>query len=371
MKFDYKAQYMDFIEKWQSRKLVLFGAGEQTAHILSTYFPLDKVEFICDNNSSKWGRNLLGIQICDPAILSDAPDDYVVIICVLSHYGFYSVCAQLKRMQINNYYSHVILSLRSKTETYDSPWDNGFTPFNAFQLIDKHTDDISEVRTWMSDEKSVYVYDAMVEKMKYGIGDYSDICDKIYDEYFNDEIFEYSDNEIFVDVGAYDGTDSIQFSEMLGDKFKKAIFFEPDENSYLRTVRNITAHLEADTYVGFKVGLSDRNGTIGFLHTGGEASRIAGNTDKGIEVARFDDIVSIDEHITFMKLDVEGEELNVLRGAQKSIITHKPKLAISLYHKTEDLWTLPKYIKSIVPEYKLFVRQHHTSMFAKVLYAKL
>ena len=375
MEFGYIAQYKDFIEQWQGkkRKLVLFGAGEQAARVMSTYFPLDEVAFICDNNQSLWGKSLLGRQICSPSLLADTPDDYIVIICVLNSYGFYSVCSQLRQLKINNYYSHGILSLRSKIETYDSNWANRFIPFNAFQLIDQHKDDIAEVRAYMSDEKSLYVYDAMIEKMKYGLGDYTDICDtnSAKGEYFDDGIFEYTDNEIFVDVGPYDGTNSVQFSEMLGNKFKKTLFFEPDENNYSQSVCNISKHLEADKYAGFKMGLSDENGTIGFYHTGGLASRINENTDNGIEIARFDDIDSInDQIITFVKLDVEGQELNVLRGMQKSIKKHKPKLAVCIYHKYEDLWVLPKYIKSLVPEYNLFVRHHSTGLFGKILYAK-
>jgi hypothetical protein len=70
-------------------------------------------------------------------------------------------------------------------------------------------------------------------------------------------------------------------------------------------------------------------------------------------------------------LDIEGSELKALQGMAQIIKRDKPKLAISLYHKTEDLWTLPLFIKSLVPEYKLFVRHHGMGIFGKVLYATL
>jgi FkbM family methyltransferase len=373
MKFNFVSQYKDFVEKWQSRKLVLFGAGQNGHHILSTYFPLNKVDFICDNNKTKWGKTLLGIPICDPSLLANAPDDYVVIVTIADHYDGYLIFSQLKKMRIKNCYSYTILGLRG-SEVYDSPWHNGFTPFNAFQLIDKHKDDIANVRTWLSDEKSVYVYDVTVEKVKYTFKDYSDICDNFHDEYFNDGIFEYSDSETLVDVGCYDGADSVQFSEMLGNKFRKAIFFEPDDNNYLRCVHNISKHIAADKYIGFKMGLSDNNTSLNFTFTGSYGANFMENIGEGgmtANIACFDDVVSIDEPITFVKFDVEGGELKALRGMQKSIQTHKPKLAISIYHKTEDLWTIPQYIKSLVPEYKLFVRHHDYGTYATVLYATI
>ena len=57
-------------------------------------------------------------------------------------------------------------------------------------------------------------------------------------------------------------------------------------------------------------------------------------------------------------MDIEGAELKALKGAQHIIKTQRPKLAICLYHNPEDLWEIPNYIKQIVPEYKIYFRQH-------------
>ena len=62
--------------------------------------------------------------------------------------------------------------------------------------------------------------------------------------------------------------------------------------------------------------------------------------------------------VDYIKLDIEGAELDMLHGAAKTIARWKPKMAISAYHKPEDLWTLALYIKSIRPDYEFKFRHY-------------
>ena len=88
-------------------------------------------------------------------------------------------------------------------------------------------------------------------------------------------------------------------------------------------------------------------------------------------------IVSIDDFvegqgakkIDFIKMDVEGFELNALRGAARTMEKHRPKLAISLYHKPQDFFEIPIYLKDVFPFYRLYLE--HYTIFGEetVLYA--
>ena len=73
--------------------------------------------------------------------------------------------------------------------------------------------------------------------------------------------------------------------------------------------------------------------------------------------------------VDFIKIDVEGAELQVLNGSEKIINRCRPVLAISLYHNPVDLYVLPERLFQISNEYKFFVRQHHSNSFDCVLYA--
>jgi hypothetical protein len=57
-------------------------------------------------------------------------------------------------------------------------------------------------------------------------------------------------------------------------------------------------------------------------------------------------------------MDIEGAELDALRGAEGIIERDHPRLAISVYHKPEDIWEIPHYILRRHPGYKLYLRQH-------------
>ncbi len=62
--------------------------------------------------------------------------------------------------------------------------------------------------------------------------------------------------------------------------------------------------------------------------------------------------------VDYIKLDIEGAELDMLHGAAKTIVRCKPKMAVSAYHKHEDLWTLLPYIKSLRFDYEFAFRHY-------------
>lgn len=76
------------------------------------------------------------------------------------------------------------------------------------------------------------------------------------------------------------------------------------------------------------------------------------------------------KRISVLKLDIEGAEINGLNGAKNIITRQKPKLAICLYHRPEDLWEIPGRIHEMNPAYKMIIKHHSMANFTDtVLYA--
>ena len=68
-------------------------------------------------------------------------------------------------------------------------------------------------------------------------------------------------------------------------------------------------------------------------------------------------------------MDIEGAELEALKGAKETIKRNHPKLAICVYHKPEDIVDIPKFILELDPEYKLYLRHYSDNAGETVLYA--
>jgi FkbM family methyltransferase len=97
---------------------------------------------------------------------------------------------------------------------------------------------------------------------------------------------------------------------------------------------------------------------------------------KGKKVS-YIEVVSIDEFFKsegdfpdFIKMDIEGSEIEALKGARDTISIQAPRLAISIYHKASDLWEIPLLIKNLNPKYKLFIGHHSFFWAESVVYAK-
>lgn len=170
----------------------------------------------------------------------------------------------------------------------------------------------------------------------------------------------------FVDCGAFVGDTIEQFAEE-GYRFEAILAFEPDVENYQALVK--TAHR-----FGFSIcipcGVSGKMEQVRFLSGGGGSSHIAKEGEGNVIVQ----CVSLDEAIGgfcpgFIKMDIEGAEIDALHGAYRLISEHRPGLAISVYHHPAHLWQIPLLIASWNLGYQFYLRMHGHSTFDVVLYA--
>lgn len=180
-------------------------------------------------------------------------------------------------------------------------------------------------------------------------------------QYFGDG-YNLSGVECMVDCGAFTGDSFLAFcneyERITGVKFRgKAYLLEPDEHNQ-QQIRINCQDSEADIKC-LKIGAWNQEGTLAFQSD--ENQRDAGKIeDSGnviIQVDSIDHIVRNDK-VGFLKMDIEGAELNALKGAAGTIVRDRPILAVCVYHKREDLLEIPEYIHSLYDGYRFYIRAY-------------
>ncbi len=174
-------------------------------------------------------------------------------------------------------------------------------------------------------------------------------CEASPDEPYN-SFFTLTNDETFIDLGAYRGDTVRDFLKRV-ETYNKIIAVEPDFKTYnkllteLEGVKNLTAvNACASSTVGERLFSAD----------GSRGSKVSGE-GKLINSVTVDSLVA-KEGCTYIKMDIEGEELSAINGAEETIKKYKPKMLISCYHKSEDLLEIPKTVLSIRDDYKIYMR---------------
>lgn len=190
------------------------------------------------------------------------------------------------------------------------------------------------------------------------------------DDYFYEDFLRFGKEEIFVDAGCCDLTTTVDFANLCKG-LKKVYAFEPDAANYENCVKRLEKEKEnLPEIVMLHYGTWSEKTELHFDATADGCSHIGeGNTV--IRTAAIDDIVKSSDKVTFIKMDVEGAELESLKGAQRIIRRDRPTLAVCIYHKPEDVITIPLYIKSLVPGYRFYLRSYSNADNEMVLYTVL
>jgi len=178
-------------------------------------------------------------------------------------------------------------------------------------------------------------------------------------QYFEDFLGLERANEVFVDIGAYDGYTSEEFIKR-SPSYRKVFLFEPEASNMRKAKERLRSYANI---CYFQTGLSDRKEILRF-DISGSSSKISENGSVQIPVDRLDDLV--DEEVTFIKMDIEGAEREAIEGAKSLIRKHHPKLAISVYHRKDDFWKVPEQILEIRNDYRIYLR-HYTEGISETI----
>lgn len=178
------------------------------------------------------------------------------------------------------------------------------------------------------------------------------------DQYFED--FMGIDRETFVDAGGFDGDTTEQFC-LRYPNYQKVYLFEPSlENISLARERLARFH----SIYFIEKGISNEEGMLFFNSNNGSASAISSSGDCAINVTTIDRCLH--EPVSFIKMDLEGWEINALKGAKNHIVNDQPKLAIAIYHKSSDIWEIFDFIQALRDDYQVYLR-HYTESWTETI----
>lgn len=173
-----------------------------------------------------------------------------------------------------------------------------------------------------------------------------------------------------IDCGAYTGNTSIYFSDKVGRE-GKVFSFEAMPSTYDKLKKNIAESKRNNINV-YNYAVSDRCKTLLFTEDATPSSRQV-TSGHGVEIkaASIDAFVRENniKHIDFIKMDVEGAELDVLNGCEETCKKFSPILAVCLYHKKDDFITLPARILQINPNYRFYLKHNSNRFIETVLFA--
>jgi len=335
------------------RYVVFYGCGAILSSIVDTWLEYvgRPIDYCCDSDPAKWGKSFCGARCLSPQELIEIKHECVVFVTVGK---FRPVFDFLK------YEGFPAVSLIYK-------YDLVASAFLDAQDDQEVAGQLCLARALFSDEKSHQVFDTILKRVLGGDANIDlmpSICDSL--QYFAQDVVKVSEDECYVDIGAYDGDTIGYFINAVKGRFESIHAFELDPINFRQLETNVRNMHGSDRIKIFNFGIWDHECDINF--SVGKSQSTVGVGACSAHVVPLDSILA-GQRVSFIKMDIEGAEPNALRGGEAVISTQKPKLAVCVYHHVSHLWEIPIYISKILPKHKLFLRHYTNLEYETVCYA--
>ena len=350
----------------KANQIILFGG---TAWLIAKYLPLlrgtgieDRVLYICDNDENKHGSVINGYSVHPTRKILENPE--AVILILAGHTS--AIYRSIRNLGIKNrvvcapHFGH---SYTKPIEVQDVLRGREYAKENRSRLNSIYNQNDLRTNKTLKEimHQRLLDIDAFVEPESIFEFDTEE-------DYFVDRSLAPLADFTFVDCGAYVGDSVMAMKRKFGKHLKQVIAFEPFPVSYRQLILNLSApEYGSVRCVTMNCAVGSKSSKA-FMVTNLDPAANAVKEEGGgvpIEVCTIDsfDFDMLGDAV--LKLDVEGSELEALKGAKQFIKEHRPKMAICVYHKMEDLVQLPEYISSICNDYTFFLRGGaHTVCYA-------
>lgn len=173
----------------------------------------------------------------------------------------------------------------------------------------------------------------------------------------------------YVCCGAYDG-DTVRSLHKICGKVDTIACFEPEPHIYARLTDYLWQHGEqlAEHVLTWPCAVYGHSGQCRFIRGDGLGSRISEVGESWAQCVTLDQaLVGLEP--TFISMDVEGAEPEVLKGAGKILRKAIPDMGVCVYHSPGHVWEIPLHLDSLGLGYRFYLRNYTSFTIETVLYA--
>ena len=330
------------------KPIVLYGMGDGAQKIINVCENYNiKISGIFASDEFARGNDFCGFKVEKLSDIEKKYDEFIILLCFGA--GYSSLIEKIR-------------SLDSKYELYapDVPLFGGglFTYEHFLEIYDK----AESVYNMLSDSKSKEVLCDIINfkisgKIKYLFSSETERDEAV-------KLIAPKSDDIYVDAGAYNGDTVAEMLSYTDGKMRLIYALEPDKRNFRKLSQNTENY---DFVSAVNAGAWSEDTVLTFSQKSGRNSAVS-KEGKPTGMVAIDNLTS---DATIIKYDVEGAEYEAIIGSKKNIVKNKPRLLVSLYHRTDDIFDLPLLVQEINPEYAIFMRHHpyipawETNLYAK------
>jgi FkbM family methyltransferase len=186
---------------------------------------------------------------------------------------------------------------------------------------------------------------------------------------------ECAEGDVAIDAGGCYGDTALYLAHKAGLNGKVASFeFLPANVSIFRRNMDLNPHLASRIRFYENPVYSQSDEELFVIGNGPGTRVVTESRDPSalkVKTLKIDDLVARGDlpRIDFIKMDIEGAELEALKGSECVLRQFKPKMAITVYHSFKDFWIIPRFLHSLGLNYRFYLRHFTTHAEETVLFA--
>jgi FkbM family methyltransferase len=351
----------------EKQALVLYGAGTLGHSVLKKLRQAGIEPFaFADDTVAKEGTEVEGIPVMTPQQTVEKSDRPVLFAVTILNplLSFLAAKRRLSQFPNGGIISFLKLAWR---------YPDNFLPYGQFELPQHLLAKRSEIRRgfdlW-SDNESRRQF---VAHLRFRLFlDYDALPVNSHDDYFPVDLLPTLPSDVvFIDCGAFDGDSIRRFLSHQRNQFGRIHAFEPDAINCmkLQDYRESLGPQLSEKVMVHNAAVGDRHTKMSFNSTGNMSAALASSGNSVVDVVPIQNVVKPNGAAVYLKFDVEGAEHEAIAGAEQLIRESRPLLAISIYHRPDDLWQLPLYVASLDPNYRFYLRTQGEDGMDVICYA--